>query len=55
MASYDTKGIKGEQLATTMQAAASEIKKKQDIIDAKYDAANATLVLKNVSIEVSST
>lgn len=55
MASYDTKGIKGGQLKTAMQAAASEIKKKQDVIDAKYDAANAMLVLNNVSIEVTST
>lgn len=55
MASYDTNGIKGEQLKKAMQAAASEIKKKQDVIDAEYDAANAMLVLNNVSIEVSST
>lgn len=55
MASYDTKGIKGEQLKKAMQAAASEIKKKQDIIDAEYDAANTALVLNNVSIKVTST
>lgn len=55
MASYDTKGIKGGQLKTAMQAAASEIKKKQDIIDAEYDAANTALVLNNVSIRVTST
>ena len=55
MASYDAKGIKGEQLKKAMQAAASEIKKKQDVIDAEYDAANAAFVLNNVSIKVTST
>lgn len=53
MASYDNKAIKGSDLQGVMQAVATEIKKKQDVIDAEYDSANEMLVLNNVSIAVS--
>ena len=51
---YDNKAIAGEDLETILTSAASEIKKKQDIIDAEYDAANGMIVLNNIDISVAS-
>lgn len=51
---YDNKAITGADLETILASAASEIKKKQDIIDAEYDAANGMIVLNNIDISVAS-
>lgn len=53
MSTWDNKAINGkdlqEQVVTPL---ATEIKKKQDIVDAEYDSANSMLVLNNVEISV---
>lgn len=49
---YDNKAIKGSDLQTVLTSVGSEIKKKQDIVDAEYDSANSMLVLNNVEISV---
>lgn len=55
MSTWDNKAINGkdlqEQVVTPL---ASEIKKKQDIVDAEYDDANSMIILNNVEIAVSS-
>ena len=55
MSTWDNKAISGkdlqEQVVTPL---ASEIKKKQDIVDAEYDDANSMIILNNVEIAVSS-
>ena len=51
---YDNKAITGADRETVLTSAASEIKKKQDIIDAEYDAANGMIVLNNIDISVAS-
>lgn len=52
MSTYDNKAIKGSDLQTVLTSVGSEIKKKQDIVDAEYDSANSMLVLNNVEISV---
>lgn len=54
MAAWDNKAIKGSDLQTVLTSAASEIKKKQDKVDAEYDSTNKRLVLKNIDIVVAS-
>ena len=53
MSTWDNKAINGkdlqEQVVTPL---ASEIKKKQDIVDAEYDDANSMIILNNVEISV---
>ena len=55
MSTWDNKAINGkdlqEQVVTPL---ASEIKKKQDIIDAEYDDPNSMLIVNNVAIAFSS-
>ena len=55
MSTWDNKSINGkdlqEQVVTPL---ASEIKKKQDIVDAEYDDADSMIILNNVEIAVSS-
>lgn len=49
---WDNKAIKGSDLQSVLTAAGSEIKKKQDIVDAEFDNANNMLVLNNVEIDI---
>lgn len=51
---YKDDAIKGSELKTVLTSVATEIKKKQDIVDAEYDSANHRLVLNNIDIEVAS-
>ena len=55
MSTWDNKAINGkdlqEQVVTPL---ASEIKKKQDIVDAEYEDANSMVILNNIVIAVSS-
>jgi len=51
---YDNKAISGADLEAVLTSAASEIKKKQDIVDAEFDDANGMLILNNIDIQVAS-
>ena len=55
MSTWDNKAINGkdlqEQVVTPL---ASEIKKKQDVIDAEYEDANSMIIVNNVAIAFSS-
>ena len=51
---YDNKAIKGSDLQSVMTSVATEIKKKQDIVDAEYDATNHMLILNNIDLAVAS-
>lgn len=54
MPTWDNKAIKGSDLQVkVLTPIATEIKKKQDIIDAEFDNANSMIVLKNVEVAVS--
>lgn len=51
---YDNKAITGADLETILTSAASEIKKKQDILDIEIDVANKRLKFNNVAFAVTS-
>jgi hypothetical protein len=49
---YDNKAITGADLETILTTAASEIKKKQDVLDVEIDVANKRLKFNNVAFTV---
>lgn len=49
---YDNKAITGADLETILTSAASEIKKKQDVLDIEIDVANKRLKFNNVAFTV---
>lgn len=49
---YDNKAIAGADLETILTSAASEIKKKQDVLDVEIDVANKSLKFNNVAFTV---
>ena len=49
---YDDKAIKGSDLESVLTSVASEIKKKQDVLDVTYDASNQRLCFTNMDIEI---
>ena len=46
------KAITGADMQSVLTSVGSEIKKKQDIVDAEFDNANNMLVLNNVEIDI---
>lgn len=55
MATWDNKAISGKDLQEqVLTPLSTEIKKKQDKVDAEYDSTNKRLVLKNIDIVVAS-
>lgn len=49
---WDNKAITGADMQSVLTSVGSEIKKKQDIVDAEFDNANNMLVLNNVEIDI---